>query len=77
MLGINLMTGSHFDEYIVDFSIFRPYTAAMPAALFKPPAICTQAGARAGAGAEAGGRLTAQLMTLLPSANIGERVLLC
>eukprot|EP00798_Chlamydomonas_sp_ICE-L_P009940 gene9940-7810_t len=40
MLGVNLFTGSHFDEYIVEFSIFRRLSSAAQTPNFKPPYSC-------------------------------------
>jgi hypothetical protein len=40
MSGVNLFTGSHFDEYIVEFTTWLP-TVKNSAATFKPPATCS------------------------------------
>lgn len=69
-------TGSHFDEYIVEFTRFKPRPP--PAAAFELPPACKEAaeaaeGRRAGA---LGSGLAAQLAMLLPAVRMGggERV---
>ncbi|PNW79515.1 hypothetical protein CHLRE_08g358522v5 [Chlamydomonas reinhardtii] len=71
MLGVNVLTGSHFDEYIVEFTRFKPRPP--PAAAFELPPACKEAaeaaeGRRAGA---LGSGLAAQLAMLLPAVRMG------
>lgn len=40
MAGLNLLSGSHFDEYIVDFVLFNDRFSAGSGAIFKPPSVC-------------------------------------
>jgi hypothetical protein len=40
MAGVNILFGSHFDEYIVDFVLFNQLSPASSAAIFKPPSAC-------------------------------------
>lgn len=38
MMGFNIMAASHFDEYLVDFTSFKP--GPIDAAVFEAPALC-------------------------------------
>ncbi|GFR49771.1 hypothetical protein Agub_g11937 [Astrephomene gubernaculifera] len=78
MMGLNVLTGSHFDEYIIEFTRFKPGTP--PDAAFALPAACEEEGQQQqrggssqgqGQGGQVGGSLAAQLATLLPSVRLG------
>lgn len=71
MMGVNLLTGSHFDEYILLFRRFRPGPPANKA--FAPPPAC--AGHMNQEEGQEGPRrrlsLGAQILSLLPSSRMG------
>ncbi|GLC69955.1 hypothetical protein PLESTF_000903600 [Pleodorina starrii] len=79
MMGRNLITGSHFDEYVIEFTRFKPGPIA--AAAFALPGACKDAASREGergpgekgqqaAGVESGG-VAARMGMLLPAARLG------
>ncbi|KAG2424481.1 hypothetical protein HXX76_014533 [Chlamydomonas incerta] len=85
MLGVNVLTGSHFDEYIVEFIRFKPRPP--PAAAFELPPPCRDAAhdeavtggqqqqqhqqQQQAVDAALGSGLAAQLAMLLPAVRIG------
>ncbi|KAG2498163.1 hypothetical protein HYH03_003920 [Edaphochlamys debaryana] len=78
MLGVNMITGTHLDEFIYDFSRFVP--GPVEGKVFKLPQVCEDKlhpGAKvAGGGVSGGGggssNLAAQLALLAPSALLGS-----
>jgi hypothetical protein len=79
MMGFNIMSASHFDEYLVDFSSFKPLSN--DESVFDVPQLCGDAGKKASAasgssagGSEQGGRAAAQAVSagsaVMPWAHI-------
>eukprot|EP00195_Chlamydomonas_chlamydogama_P002652 CAMPEP_0202921880 /NCGR_PEP_ID=MMETSP1392-20130828/77617_1 /ASSEMBLY_ACC=CAM_ASM_000868 /TAXON_ID=225041 /ORGANISM="Chlamydomonas chlamydogama, Strain SAG 11-48b" /LENGTH=614 /DNA_ID=CAMNT_0049615479 /DNA_START=109 /DNA_END=1953 /DNA_ORIENTATION=+ len=69
MIGVNILTGSHFDEYLIEFSLFNKLWPGSTT-IFKPPATCRE---EPDAGDQAPGRQQLlQLAALLPASLIGS-----
>ncbi|MEW5318355.1 MAG: hypothetical protein WDW38_009581 [Sanguina aurantia] len=71
MMGMNLLTGSHYAEYVLDFTHFQP--GPVHHTVFSPPPLCDGAASAAPADGLTASVRAVQLMALLPASITGGR----
>ncbi|GAX81533.1 hypothetical protein CEUSTIGMA_g8961.t1 [Chlamydomonas eustigma] len=75
MAGVNILSGSHFDQYIVDFVLFFNNLFPGAASIFKPPALCNPASTVSLHPSLPKAVLHAAPLALLPSSLLGGGLL--